>query len=104
EIGSITKQFTAAAILQLKEQGKLSLDDTLGKYIPEYTPGAAITLRQMLLQVSGIPNYTEVPAFGKLISTANGTYTLSKPGNIEGVLGLLHNVPLDFVPGSKIGR
>jgi len=102
EIGSITKQFTAAAILQLKEQRKLSLDDTLGKYIPQYAPGANITLRQMLLQISGIPSYTDVPGFAKMISiTQSGTYTISQPGSIEGVLGLIKNMPLDFASGTK---
>ena len=51
EIGSITKQFTAAAILQLKEQGKLSLDDTLAKYVPNFPHGSEISIRQLLNRV-----------------------------------------------------
>src|SRR5262249_36662858 len=51
EIGSVTKQFTAAAILQLKEQGKLGLDDKLGKYVPAFPHAHEITLRQLLNQV-----------------------------------------------------
>ena len=53
-IGSITKQFTAAAILLLQQQKKLSIDDKLSKYVPEYVHGDEITLRQMLNMVSGI--------------------------------------------------
>jgi CubicO group peptidase (beta-lactamase class C family) len=79
EIGSITKQFTAAAILQLVEQHKLSLDDTLGKFLSDYPNAAGVTLRQLLWQVSGIPNYTAVPGFAG--------YSTSHAGGIEGILG-----------------
>ena len=54
EIGSVTKTFTATAVLQLWEQGKLDLDDPLGKYFPEYEKGAGITIRQLLHMQSGI--------------------------------------------------
>jgi CubicO group peptidase (beta-lactamase class C family) len=53
-IGSTTKQFTAAAILLLQQEKKLSIDDKLSKYVPEYVHGDKITLRQMLNMVSGI--------------------------------------------------
>lgn len=62
-IGSITKEFTAAAILKLAEQGRLSLDDTLSRYVPSFPRGGEVTLRQMLLHTSGIRNYTSVPSF-----------------------------------------
>ena len=54
EIGSVTKTFTAAAVFQLCEQGKLRLDDKLGKFFPEYTVGADITIYQLLHMMSGI--------------------------------------------------
>ena len=54
EIGSVTKTFTATAVLQLWEQGKLNLDDPLGKYFPEYEKGAEITIRQLLHMQSGL--------------------------------------------------
>lgn len=63
EIGSVTKQFTAAAVLTLVRDRKLSLDDTLGKFVPQYQNGAAVTVRQLLNQTSGVPNYTEDPNF-----------------------------------------
>lgn len=56
-IGSISKQFTAAAILLLQEQGKLSLDDPVGKYIPNLTRGDQITIRQILSHTSGYQDY-----------------------------------------------
>lgn len=57
-IGSVTKQFTAAAVLKLADQGKLSVDDPLSKYFPNFPRGAEVTLRQLLNHTSGISNYT----------------------------------------------
>ncbi|MBP5169664.1 MAG: beta-lactamase family protein [Oscillospiraceae bacterium] len=54
EIGSITKTFTATAVLQLWEQGKLELDDPLGKFFPEFETGEGITIRQLLHMQSGL--------------------------------------------------
>ena len=54
EIGSVTKTFTATAVLQLWEQGKLDLDDPLGKYFPEFEKGAGITIRRLLHMQSGL--------------------------------------------------
>ena len=56
-IASITKQFTAAAILKLCEDGKISLDDTLSKYYPDYTIGGDITIHNLLSMQSGIPDF-----------------------------------------------
>ena len=56
-IGSISKQFTAAAILLLQEEGKLSIDDAVGKYIPDLTRGDQITIRQILSHTSGYQDY-----------------------------------------------
>lgn len=93
EIGSVTKQFTAAAILQLKEQGKLSLSDPLGKYVPQYAAGKKVTIEQLLWQVSGIPNYTEVNHFVQIATT--------RPGSLDAVLALIKGKPLQFAPGTK---
>ncbi len=54
-IGSVSKQFCATAIMILKEQGKLSVDDTLDKYFPEYELGKDITIKNLLTMRSGIP-------------------------------------------------
>ncbi|MGD1064051.1 MAG: serine hydrolase domain-containing protein, partial [Terracidiphilus sp.] len=56
-IGSISKQFTATAILLLQEQGKLSLDDPVGKYIPGLTRGNEVTIREILSHTSGYQDY-----------------------------------------------
>ncbi len=60
KIGSITKQFTAATILLLEEDGLLALDDPFGKYFPDFPRGGEITLRRMLNHTSGLGNYTAV--------------------------------------------
>lgn len=68
-IGSVTKQFTAVALLQLQEEGKLSLNDRLAKYYPDYSRAADITLEQMLHHTSGLHDYTEDETFGKRYET-----------------------------------
>ncbi|MEO5961450.1 MAG: serine hydrolase domain-containing protein, partial [Opitutaceae bacterium] len=62
-IGSVTKQFTAAAILRLVEDGKLSLTDQLDKFFPGFPRGDAITLHHLLTHTSGIHSYTNKPEF-----------------------------------------
>jgi len=57
-IGSVTKQFTAAAILLLAQQGRLTIDDPVTKYLPDVPGGEAVTLRHLLNHTSGIRNYT----------------------------------------------
>lgn len=92
-IGSLTKQFTAAAVLLLAERGALRLDDTLGTLIPEYPPHAhGITVEQLLSHTSGIRNYTEIRSFAeraRLDSTQ------------EQVARLFAAEPLDFEPGTR---
>lgn len=63
DIGSNTKQFTAAAILKLVEAKKLSLDDDFTDYLPFDTKGRKITINNLLNHTSGIPSYTEIPEF-----------------------------------------
>lgn len=61
EVGSVTKQFTAAAVLLLQEEGKLSLDDPLTRWLPDYPVGdRTVTVRQLLDHTSGIKGYTEM--------------------------------------------
>lgn len=67
EIGSITKQFTAVALLQLRDAGKLSLDDDITKWLPDFdTRGNKVPLRRLLDHTSGIKGLTEMPEFGTL--------------------------------------
>jgi D-alanyl-D-alanine carboxypeptidase len=62
-IGSVTKTFTATAVLELVDEGKLSLDDKLGKYEPQVPGGDGITIRQLLNMTSGLFNYTDDESF-----------------------------------------
>ena len=66
EIGSVTKQFTSAAILKLADEGKLSLDDDFTEYIDFDTKGRTIPIHMLLNHTSGIPGYTELPEFEDL--------------------------------------
>lgn len=94
EIGSVTKQFTAAAVLQLAEQGKLSLDDDLTKYLPGYpTRGQRVTVRRLLDHTSGIRSYTEVPGF-----EAMQARKLPR----DSLVALFAAEPFDFAPGAEM--
>src|SRR5437879_1198693 len=66
-IGSITKTFVAATILQLQETHQINLDDSISKYFPEYPRWGKITIRQLLDMTSGIPNFTRTETYKKLI-------------------------------------
>jgi CubicO group peptidase (beta-lactamase class C family) len=67
ELGSVTKQFTAVALLQLRDQGKLSLDDEIRKWLPDFdTRGNTIPLWRLLDHTSGMVGITEMPEFGNL--------------------------------------
>jgi D-alanyl-D-alanine carboxypeptidase len=92
EIASVSKQFTAAAVLQLAERHQLNLTDALGKYVPEYRIGAAVTIRELLYHTSGIPNFTEGNDFMLVAST-------HKP-SFQAILGRISGKPLAFPPGS----
>jgi CubicO group peptidase (beta-lactamase class C family) len=91
-IGSITKQFTAAAILQLQEQGKLSVTDSLSKFIPDFPRGDEVKLHHLLTHTSGIHSYTEKLDFWDKVTV----YT--KPAEL---IELFKNDPFDFSPGEK---
>jgi CubicO group peptidase (beta-lactamase class C family) len=92
-IGSITKQFTAVAILQLVQQERVRLDDPITKYVPDVdTRGRTITIEHLLTHTSGIPNYTAVPKFDEL--------HLRKLSPRQ-IVALVDDQPLDFEPGSQ---
>ncbi|MBN9228128.1 MULTISPECIES: serine hydrolase domain-containing protein [Legionella] len=65
DIGSITKSFTALILLQLQTEDKLTLDDPLGKWLPQYPNWKNVTLRQLLNMTSSIPNYSEDEEFSR---------------------------------------
>jgi D-alanyl-D-alanine carboxypeptidase len=91
-IGSISKQFTAAAILVLQEQGKVSLDDTVGKYVPGLTRGDEVTIRQILSHTSGYQDYWPED----YVMTS-----MLKPATAQQILDTWAKKPLDFDPGTK---
>ncbi len=75
-IGSDTKQFTAAAILQLRDQGKLSLDDEITKWLPDFdTRGNKVTLRHLLGHTSGVTDLVEMPELRAMKLMRNPTIT-----------------------------
>jgi CubicO group peptidase (beta-lactamase class C family) len=91
EIGSVAKQFTAAAILQLRDEGKLSLDNEITKYLPDFpTRGHKVTLRRLLDHTSGIKGLTEMPEFRLLASS-------SFPR--DSAYELIKRYPFEFAPG-----
>ena len=90
-LGLLTEQFTAAAILRLRDEGALRLSDPISKYLPELTDGNQITIEQLLDHTSGIPNYTDHTYF----MTWKG-----KPHSTEEMLGRISAVPLEFEPGT----
>lgn len=91
-VGSISKQFTAAALLLMQEQGKLSLDDKVSKYFPELTRAGDISIRQLLNHISGYEDYAPqdyiIP-----------DWTL--PTTPQAVLDKWARKPLNFEPGTK---
>jgi CubicO group peptidase (beta-lactamase class C family) len=91
-IGSISKQFTAAAVLLLQEQGKLSLDDKVAKYFPGLTRAGEITIRQLLSHTSGYEDYAPqdylIPEWTRAITP-------------EALLDRWARKPLNFDPGTK---
>ena len=90
-IGSISKQFTAAAILILAEQGKLTLEDPVGKYIPGLTRGDQITIRQILSHTSGYSDFwPQDYVFPDMMRTVTP----------QGILDRWAKAPLDFEPGA----
>ena len=91
-IGSISKQFTAAAILILQEEGKLSVDDAVGKYIPGLTRGDEVTIRQILSHTSGYQDYWPED----YVMT-----TMLPPATAQHIVDTWAKKPLDFEPGTQ---
>jgi D-alanyl-D-alanine carboxypeptidase len=91
-IGSISKQFTATAILMLQEQGKLRLDDPVAKFIPDLTRANEVTIRQLLSHTSGYQDYWPQDYVMPF---------MLKPVTARKILDLWARKPLDFEPGTK---
>jgi len=96
-VGSITKAFTAILVLQLVEQGKLRLDDTISEYLPNFSreSGGRISINQLLTHTSGLSDYNDVPEFFRAVHAG----LLTKDEIIDRISR--HN--LLFEPGAKFG-
>src|SRR5664280_505067 len=91
-IGSISKQFTAAAILLLEQQGKLSINDPVSKYVPGLTRGDEVTIRMVLSHTSGYQDYWPEDYLMP---------PMLKPVTAQQILDKWGAKPLDFDPGTK---
>lgn len=92
-LGSITKQFTATAILLLHDEGKLSVDDDITKHLPDYpTRGKKISIEHLLTHTSGIASYTGKPGYA---------LNMAQDLSVAQMIDSFKNDPLDFEPGSQ---
>jgi CubicO group peptidase (beta-lactamase class C family) len=92
QLGSMTKQFTAIAVLMLQEQGKLDVQQAVSKYIPDYPSGDSITLHHLLTHTSGIKDFTKMKALKDIAQ---------KEMTPEMLVGFFKNEPPDFKPGEQ---
>jgi len=94
-LGSITKQFTAAGIMLLEDQGKLSVSDNISEYLPDYpTQGHTIRIEHLLSHTSGIFNLTNIPGY------FNGV-AIRKDVTTDELIEVFANLPMDFAPGEQ---
>ena len=92
-IGSVTKQFTAVAILILADQGKLNLSDPITKHLTDYPKtGDAVNIEHLLTHTSGIPSYTGAPEYG---------VNMAKAVSVNEMIARFKDQPLQFTPGSR---
>jgi CubicO group peptidase (beta-lactamase class C family) len=92
-LGSITKQFTATAIMMLEERGKLNVQDSVCKYVTDCpATWQAVTIRHLLSHTSGIPNFTSFPDYIK---------TMTQPTTMDSLIARFKDKPLDFQPGEQ---
>ncbi len=91
-IGSVSKQFLAVAILLLEQEGKLSLDDPVGRYLPSLTRANDISIRQLLSHTSGYQDYYPLDYVAPFMQV---------PVTADGILERWARIPLDFEPGTQ---
>lgn len=91
-IGSITKQFIASAIMKLQEEGKLSVQDKVSKYLPDFPRGSEVTIHHLLTHTSGIHSFTNKDNF---------LADVVKPVDTEKALDYFKNDAYDFNPGTR---
>lgn len=92
-LGSITKSFTATGVMMLQERGKLNVNDSICKYLNDCpTAWQPVTIRHLLTHTSGIPSYTELPDYNKMMML---------PVTHAEMIGRFRDKPLEFAPGEK---
>jgi len=91
-LGSVTKQFTSMAMMQLQEKQLLNVDDPIAKYLPTYPNGEEITIHHLLTHTSGIPDFGDFPDLQK---------TIMIPSPVEKTIERFKDKPLEFTPGEK---
>lgn len=94
-VGSVTKQFTAAVMLQLQQEGRLALDDTLARHMPDIPRAGDLILRRMLNHTSGLGNYTDRPDRAALMQAVRGDRTTAQ--NVAEVVA--HQPFMAYAPG-----
>ena len=93
EIGSVTKQFTSAAIMKLVESGKLNLNDDFTKYVDFDTQGKRVTINNLLYHTSGIASYTNLPEFWEI---------QKEDYEKDAIVKFIENAGFDFEPGQMM--
>ncbi|MEL6401894.1 MAG: serine hydrolase [Cyanobacteria bacterium J06626_4] len=91
-IGSITKQFTAAAILHLQDRGLLDVQAPVATYLPDYPNGERITIHHLLTHTAGIPNLTSFPDYLEW---------MKQPTTLAALIARFQDLPLEFEPGEQ---
>ena len=96
-IASVSKAYSGAVALALAERGKLSLDDTIGEWLPGVLPKAdAVTVAELLQHTGGVPEYIETDEFRHALQRDPKAYL-----SPEEVVSFVRDEPLDFTPGAK---
>ena len=93
-IASLSKTFTAAAILHLQERDQLSVDDTVNRFIPDFPSGHEITIHQLLTHTTGLPRFVFFPDYGERSKVSHSTMDL---------VDWISDKPLAFKPGERYG-
>lgn len=94
QIASVSKPYTAAAILLLAERGKLDLRAPLGRILPDYPNGAKLSIHHLLTHSSGIPNINDFPEYDAI---------QQRPHQPAELVEIFKSKPLEFEPGSRFG-
>ncbi len=92
QIASVSKPFTAIAVLLLEERGKLSAQDPVSRYVPDYPNGDKITIHHLLTHTSGIPNVNSMPEYDQRSRF---------PATPAQLVEIFKNKPADFAPGAR---